>query len=102
MQGACRRKRAHTLLKLNSPLSKQPHPFVLRIRPQWHPRINQIFVGCGSRTGGCVRTFYDPKLSSKGAVSAAARAPRATSADFMRVRWQARCIDALDLLLFAA
>lgn len=27
---------------------------------QWHPRINQIFVGCGGRSSGCVRTFYDP------------------------------------------
>lgn len=43
-------------------------------------------MGCGGRTGGCVRTFYDPKLSSKGAVSAAGRAPRATTADFVRVR----------------
>lgn len=27
---------------------------------QWHPRINQIFVGCGGRSSGSVRTFYDP------------------------------------------
>lgn len=52
---------------------------------QWHPRINQIFVGCGGRTGGAVRTFYDPKLSSKGAVAAAARAPRTGTTDFIRV-----------------
>ncbi|KAL4433682.1 hypothetical protein ABPG75_000123 [Micractinium tetrahymenae] len=52
---------------------------------QWHPRINQIFVGCGGRTGGCVRTFYDSKLSSKGALMAASRAPRATAADFVRL-----------------
>lgn len=51
---------------------------------QWHPRINQIFVGCGGRSGGCVRTFYDPKLSSKGAVLAASRAPRTTTTDFMQ------------------
>ena len=52
---------------------------------QWHPRINQIFVGCGGRTGGAVRTFYDPKLSSKGALAAAARAPRTGTTDFIRV-----------------
>ncbi|PRW20712.1 WD repeat-containing 70 [Chlorella sorokiniana] len=50
---------------------------------QWHPRINQIFVGCGGRGGGCVRTFYDPKLSSKGALAAASRAPRVEATEFM-------------------
>lgn len=52
---------------------------------QWHPGINQIFAGCGGRTGGCVRTFYDPKLSTKGAVVAASRAPRTINTDFMQV-----------------
>jgi hypothetical protein len=53
---------------------------------QWHPAINQIFVGCGGRSVGHVRTFYDPKLSSKGAILAASRAPRTTTTDFIRVR----------------
>ncbi|KAL4854123.1 WD repeat-containing protein 70 [Chlorella vulgaris] len=52
---------------------------------QWHPGINQIFAGCGGRTGGCVRTFYDPKLSTKGAVVAASRAPRTINTDFMQL-----------------
>ena len=52
---------------------------------QWHPRINQIFVGCGGRSGGCVRTFYDTKLSSKGALAAASRAPRVEATEFMSV-----------------
>lgn len=62
-----------------------PPPFCTLPDIQWHPRINQIFVGCGGRSTGCVRTFYDPKLSSKGAVSAAARAPRTSTTEFMSV-----------------
>ena len=52
---------------------------------QWHPKINQLFVGCGGRSGGSARAFYDPKLSSRGALLAAARAPRAATTDFMQV-----------------
>lgn len=52
---------------------------------QWHPRINQIFVGCGGKGGGCVRTFYDTKLSNKGALAAASRAPRVEATEFMSV-----------------
>jgi hypothetical protein len=55
---------------------------------QWHPSINQIFLGCGGRTSGCVRTLYDPKLSTKGAVVAASRAPRTTTTEFMQVSAQ--------------
>lgn len=36
-----------------------------------------------------MRTFYDPKLSSKGAVLAASRAPRTITTDFM----QASCVE---------
>lgn len=58
---------------------------------QWHPRINQIFVGCGGRGGGCVRTFYDTKLSSKGALAAASRAPRTEATEFMSVSKSCSC-----------
>lgn len=51
---------------------------------QWHSRINQIFVGCGGRASGCVQTFYDAKLSSKGAMLAASRAPRTKATDLMQ------------------
>ena len=44
-------------------------------------------MGCGGRSSGCVRTFYDSKLSVKGAVAAAARAPRTTATEFMSVRF---------------
>ena len=70
----------------SSPSFAVPHPAL-----QWHPAINQIFVGCGGRSTGCVRTFYDPKLSTKGALLAAGRAPRAQASDFMHVRVCAVC-----------
>lgn len=67
-----------------------PAAWPLPCPPQWHPRINQIFVGCGGRTGGGVRTFYDPALSNKGAVSAASRAPRQDTTEFVSVRCRGR------------
>jgi WD40 repeat protein/pSer/pThr/pTyr-binding forkhead associated (FHA) protein len=36
----------------------------------WHPKINQIFVGCSD---GQTVVYFDPQLSTKGAVQAAAR-----------------------------
>lgn len=34
------------------------------IKTLWHPKLNQIFVGCGD---GTVKCLYDPKNSSRGA-----------------------------------
>lgn len=34
------------------------------IKTIWHPKLNQIFVGCGN---GVVATYYDPKKSLRGA-----------------------------------
>lgn len=34
------------------------------IKTLWHPKLNQIFVGCGN---GVVKTYYDPKRSMRGA-----------------------------------
>ena len=39
----------------------------------------------GKERGGSARAFYDPKLSSRGALLAASRAPRAATTDFMPV-----------------
>lgn len=74
--------RCHCLGVLLAPLTL---PGTTPAQLQWHPRINQIFVGCGGRAGGCVRTFYDPKQSNKGALAAASRAPRVEATEFMAV-----------------
>jgi len=34
------------------------------IKTLWHPKLNQIFVGCGN---GIVKVYYDPKKSMRGA-----------------------------------
>ncbi|RWS23763.1 WD repeat-containing protein 70-like protein [Leptotrombidium deliense] len=34
------------------------------LRSLWHPKLNQILVGSGN---GCVKVYYDPKLSERGA-----------------------------------
>ncbi|XP_015602153.1 gastrulation defective protein 1 homolog [Cephus cinctus] len=34
------------------------------IKTLWHPKLNQIFVGCGN---GVVKAYYDPKRSMRGA-----------------------------------
>lgn len=43
----------------------------------WHARLNQIFMGTGDKSGGCVRGLYDPTLSERGVLLCAARKPRA-------------------------
>lgn len=34
------------------------------IRCLWHPKLNQMFVGCGD---GAVKVYYDPEKSMRGA-----------------------------------
>lgn len=34
------------------------------IKTLWHPKLNQVFVGCGN---GTVKVYYDPKKSMRGA-----------------------------------
>jgi hypothetical protein len=49
----------------------------------WHPKINQIFVGCGDRKEGTTRVLYDSTLSTRGAVLSVGRRPRVdNAADF--------------------
>lgn len=50
------------------------------IRSQWHPRLNQIFVGCGD---GVVKVFYDDKLSDKGAKLCASKVRKRVKEAFM-------------------
>jgi WD repeat-containing protein 70 len=38
----------------------------------WHPRLNQVVVGCGD---GVTRVLYDPSLSTNGALLTATKAP---------------------------
>jgi hypothetical protein len=44
----------------------------------WHKRINQILIGC---TNGQVPIFYDPEMSSKGAILCAGREPKRRAVD---------------------
>jgi len=46
---------------------------VVGIAVRWHPKTNQIFVGT---SGGATRVFFDPRLSSKGALLTAGKAPK--------------------------
>lgn len=43
---------------------------------QWHPKLNQIFVGTGDRSAGGVLVLYDPRRSTRGALLSSARQPR--------------------------
>lgn len=42
----------------------------------WHRRLNQIFVGCGTRKAGLVKALYDTGFSERGVMLAAARQVR--------------------------
>jgi len=42
-------------------------------RVVWHPKLNQIFIGCSN---GSTRIFFDPDLSTKGALLSTARSVR--------------------------
>jgi hypothetical protein len=48
-------------------------PGVSAIALLWHPRINQLALGCSD---GSTRVYYDPQLSVKGALLSTARAPK--------------------------
>lgn len=43
------------------------------VKTLWHPKLNQIFVGCGN---GLVRCYYDEKRSFRGAILCAAKSYR--------------------------
>lgn len=43
------------------------------IKAIWHPKLNQIFVGCGN---GIVKAYYDPKTSLRGAKLCVAKTRR--------------------------
>lgn len=45
------------------------------IRTLWHPRLQQIFVGCGN---GIIKVYYDDKRSMRGAKLCAARTRKKT------------------------
>ena len=53
----------------------------------WHPRLNQIAVGCGDRKEGTARILYDSSMSIRGALMALGRRPRKENANDYRV-WQ--------------
>lgn len=46
----------------------------------WHPKINQIAVGCGDRKAGAAHILYDPGFSTRGAMLAVGRKPRQENA----------------------
>lgn len=46
----------------------------------WHPKINQIVVGCGDRKEGTTRVLYDSTYSTRGALLSLGRRPRVDNA----------------------
>ena len=52
---------------------------------EWHPRLNQIFIGGGDAKGGEVRVLYDPKKSMDGVTKALGKVSRRTNEDFARI-----------------
>ena len=56
------------------------------IAAMWHPRLNQIFVGCGDAKGGELRVLYDEKTSQGGVLSALGKGERKSNIeDFARI-----------------
>ena len=52
----------------------------------WHPRLNQVFMGCGDHKSGATRVLYDEKRSTRGVMVCAGRKVRAAShADFVNI-----------------
>ena len=41
---------------------------------EWHPKLNQLFVGTGDKSFGEAKILYDPELSERGALVCASRA----------------------------
>jgi WD40 repeat protein len=52
----------------------------------WHPKLNQIFYGCGDRKHGAARILYDTDLSTSGALLAVGRRPRTSNLSDYTVR----------------
>jgi WD repeat-containing protein 70 len=46
---------------------------------KWHPLLNQIVVGTGSKAAGACHVLYNPDLSEKGALLCASKQPRTKS-----------------------
>lgn len=36
------------------------------VRAIWHPKINQILLGCGGRRAGMTSILFDPRYSERG------------------------------------
>lgn len=53
----------------------------------WHPKLNQIFYGCGDRKHGAARILYDTELSTNGALLAVGRRPRTSNLSDYTVRY---------------
>ena len=52
----------------------------------WHPRLNQVFLGCGDHKGGATRVLYDEKKSQRGMLVCVGRKMRPKSnADFVNI-----------------
>lgn len=51
----------------------------------WHPRLNQIFAGCGDAKGGEMRVLYDGKKSMGGVVQAVGKMARKKVDDYVRI-----------------
>jgi WD40 repeat protein len=54
----------------------------------WHPRLNQIFFGGGDARSGTARVLFDPRRSTRGALSCVDRAPRRPEPDDFALRSQ--------------
>ena len=55
------------------------------IAATWHPRLNQVFIGCGDAKGGEVRVLYDAKKSMEGVVKAVGKVAKKKVSDFARI-----------------
>ena len=55
------------------------------IAATWHPRLNQIFVGCGDAKGGELRVLYDPTKSMRGTTQAVGKAVRQKTDHIVRL-----------------
>eukprot|EP00963_Diacronema_lutheri_P007384 scaffold649_cov347-Pavlova_lutheri.AAC.23 len=56
------------------------------VRVQWHPQLNQIFVGCGDKDEGSTQILYDNTLSVRGALLAVKRKVRKIADSYVEER----------------
>lgn len=56
------------------------------VRVQWHPQLNQIFVGCGNKDEGSTQILYDNTLSVRGALLAVNRKARKVADAYVEER----------------